>query len=202
MEKRHEKGWFLKNLANAVTTLGLLITVWLLLIAINNPEELWLMLILAGTIGLSDLFDGWLARHLNIETNFGKAFDRLRDKFFICSFLIILNYNYLSLTKRSIIFNTFTEALVILVAFIEILLFAALIFGSIKKLDVGSSKHGKRKMFCQFVAISIWLISLIVGKYFNLAVIEFSIYLIDLILVVAIYLAIKSLENYYQKYTS
>jgi len=54
--------WFFQNLANIVTIFGFLATIWLLVIAINNPEELWLIMLLAGIVGLSDLIDGIIAK--------------------------------------------------------------------------------------------------------------------------------------------
>jgi len=49
--------WFFQNLANIVTIFGFLTAIWLLVIAVNNPEEPWLIMLLAGAVGLSDLID-------------------------------------------------------------------------------------------------------------------------------------------------
>ncbi len=192
--------WLFKNLANMLTVIGLLMAVWLLIVAISNPEQLWLMLLLTVLIGLTDFFDGKLAKRLQIESTLGKALDRLRDKIFICPVLVILAWRYLPLQNLSVVFNTFTIALISLIILIECLLFSALIFGITKNLDIASNKFGKAKMFCEFILILIWLIILNIEKYFSIPVDGFSIYVIDIILIVTAYLAVKSIEGYSQKY--
>jgi len=197
------KRWFFQNIANIITVFGLIGTFWLLIIIISNPEQLWLILILAGLISLTDLIDGLVARRLKIKSNFGSALDRLRDKVFICPLLIILVWHYPeSMSTASILVNTFTKALIVVIVLFESLLLTIWLIGIIKKLDVGSNKYGKTKMFCEFLVVIFWLISLTINKYLDFSLIHFSIYLIDLIMVVTIYLAIRSLEGYYQKYNN
>ncbi len=197
------KQWFFQNLANTITVFGLIGTFWLLVIVISSPGQLWLILILAVLIGLTDLIDGLVARRLKIKSNFGSALDRLRDKIFICPLLIILAWHYLeSLNTLSIAVSTLTKALVVVIVLLESLLLTAWFIGVIKKLDVSSNQYGRIKMFCEFFVVIFWLISLTVKKYLDFSLIHFSIYLIDLIMVVTIYLAIRSLESYYQKYNN
>jgi len=197
------KKWFFQNIANAITVFGLIGTFWLLVVIISNPEQLWLILILAGLISLSDLIDGLAAKRLEIKSNFGSALDRLRDKVFICPLLIILAWYYPeSLSTASIVVNTLTKALIVVIVLLESLLLTIWLIAIIKKLDVGSNKYGRAKMFCEFLVVIFWLISLTVKKYLDFSLIHFSIYLIDLIMVVTIYLAIRSLEGYYQKYNN
>lgn len=199
--KNSLKDLLFQNLANTLTALGLLLAIWLLIIAITYPEHLWLMLLLAGLVGLTDFFDGKIARYLNIESNLGKAFDRLRDKIFVCPTLFILIWHYWPSSKESIILSTLTGALVLLIILIEILLFTACIIGVVKKLDVGSNPYGRAKMFCQFSVVFLWLISLNVEKYLEFPIFKSSIYLIVAILALTVYLAIKSLEGYFRRYT-
>ena len=197
------KGWVFKNLANAVTVFGLIGTFWLLVIVIKSPEQLWLILILAGLISLTDLIDGLIARRLKIKSNFGSALDRLRDKIFICPLLIILAWYYPeSLSTASIAVDTLTKALIIVIVLLESLLLITWLIGIIKKLDVSSNQYGRIKMFYEFLVVIFWLISLTVKKYLDFSLIHFSIYLIDFIMVITIYLAIRSLEGYYQKYNN
>lgn len=197
------KEWIFKNLANAVTVFGLIGTSWLLVIMINSPEQLWLILILAGLVSLTDLIDGLIARRLKIKSNFGSALDRLRDKIFICPILIILVWYYPeSLGAASIVVCTLTKALIIVIVLLESLLLITWLIGIIKKLDVSSNQYGRIKMFYEFLTVIFWLISLAVKKYLDFSLIHFSIYLIDLIMIVTIYFAIRSLEGYYQKYNN
>ena len=196
------KEWFFQNLANIITIFGFLAAIWVLVIAVNNPEELWAVIVLAGIVGLSDLFDGIIARKFKITSSFGGALDRLRDKIFIVPLLIILTWNHAwRLTNLPDVLSTLTKALVIALIITETFLFIAWWIGIFKKLILTSNKWGKRKMFCQFLVVAFWLISLTIEKYCNLRVIHFSIYLIDLTLIVTVFLAIKSLDGYYQSYT-
>lgn len=197
------KRWFFQNMANAVTVFGLIGTFWLLVMVISNPEQLWLILILAGLISLTDLIDGLVAKRLEIKSNFGSALDRLRDKIFICPLLIILAWYYPeSLSTVSIVVSTLTKALIVVIVLLEILLLTIWLIGIIKKLDVRSNKYGRAKMFCEFLVVIFWLISLTVKKYLDFSLIHFSIYLIDLIMVVTIYLTVRSLEGHCQKYNN
>lgn len=182
-----------------ITALGLIITVWLLMVAITNPEQLWLILVLSGLVGLSDLLDGWIARRLKIESSIGGVLDRLRDKIFICPILIILVWPWHWSTIESGIL-TFTKALIVLIILIEFFLILMGIVGLVKRLDVRANPFGKRKMFCQFVAVYLWLLSLVAERYLGLSPAHLSIYLIDLILCAVIYLGLKSFEGYWERY--
>jgi len=197
------KKYFVQNLANFITVLGLIGAIWLLVICISNPEQLWLILILTSGVGLTDFVDGLMARYLKIESKFGSALDRLRDKVFICPLMIILVWHYYeSLKTLSIVVITLTISLVSSLVLIEVLLFIAWLIGLIKKLDVSSNRYGRIKMFLEFLIVIFWLFSLTIKKYFGFHLFRFSIYLIDLILFVAIYFAIRSLDEYYKRYSN
>jgi len=196
------RNWLLQNLANVITISGLVVTIWLLLIALNSPNRLYLIILLAGLIGLTDFIDGKLARYLDCRTSFGSALDRIRDKIFVMPLLIILTWHHRwKITELSFFLSTLIEALVFAIILFEILLAFSWLVGLIKKLDIESNKWGKAKMFCEFLAIMFWLGSLTLEKYIGIPIIKFSIYLIILTLTTAISLAFKSLEGYYKRYT-
>jgi len=193
--------WFFQNLANIITLLGLLGAIWLLVVAINSPEQLWLIVLLAGLVGLSDLVDGIIARRFKIISTFGGALDRLRDKIFVVPTLIIFTWHQAwKITTFPIVTSTLVKALIIMIILIEALLFVAWWVGLFKKISVESNKWGKRKMFCEFLVVAFWLISLTVEKYAQFQVMKFSIYLIIITLVLTNYFAVRSLEGYYQRY--
>ncbi len=197
------KEWFFKNLANAITIFGFLAVIWFLIIAISEPKKLWLITSLAVFIGLSDFFDGRIARKLKIESNFGSIIDRLRDKIFVMPILAIFIWRQnWGLTNLPFIIASFTMALIISLIVIEFLLFITWWIGLFKKVTTMANKWGKRKMFCEFWIIITWLLSLNAEKYFSIHVISFSIYLIDLALINALFLAVKSLEGYWLSYHS
>lgn len=193
-----KRGWFFKNLANIITIAGLLFAVWILIIAVNFPEKLWLILFLSLLTGLTDFIDGIMARNLDIKSYFGGALDRLRDKIFICSLLVILTRWYWLSAQNFFILKTLILSLVSLVIFIEICLLLFWLIGIFKNLTIGSNPHGQKKMFLQFITVIIWLCSLAGEKYFAIPVIKFSIYLIYLLLILVIYFGLKSLEGHYQ----
>ena len=57
---------------------------------INNPYYSWLALGFYVIACLSDFLDGYLARKLEIESNFGRFLDPIADKILVVAMLIIL----------------------------------------------------------------------------------------------------------------
>jgi len=189
-----------QNLANIITVIGLVLSVWLVVSALIDPECLWLITLLALFIGLSDFLDGKIAKHLKIKSSFGSTLDRLRDKIFICPTLLILIYYYQEKTFQNLIVQSLTIGLVLLIIVCEIFLLFTWFYATIKKLDASSNQYGRIKMFLEFSGVMFWLISLDIEEYFFISVITVSIYLIDIVFVFTLYYAIKSIEAYYQRY--
>lgn len=76
------------NLPNALTMMRmLLIPVFWLLMANNQLNWALAVFVLAS---ITDVLDGWIARHYNLITNFGKLFDPLADKLMVLSVMISL----------------------------------------------------------------------------------------------------------------
>lgn len=76
------------NLPNALTTLRLLlIPVFLYLMAQNRMMPALFVFVFAS---LTDILDGWIARHYNLITDFGKLFDPLADKLMVLSVMGML----------------------------------------------------------------------------------------------------------------
>ena len=194
-----------KNLANIITLIGLGLAIWLLVIAINNPEQLWLIFLLGGIVAFTDLIDGRLAKHLDIKSDFGSFLDRLRDRVFIYPALIIFTWHHRwKLTDLPPAVNTLTIALVVGTLLMEVLLFIACCIGVIwylegTKIDLAPNNWGRKKTFSGFTVVLIWLLSLTATKYWEFPMIKFSIYVINLGLVLMLYWAYKSLEEYSQR---
>jgi len=191
---------FRKNLANIVTILGIIGAIWLLVVIVVYPEELWLILTLAVCVGLTDFIDGLIARSLKIESPLGSALDRIRDKLFIPPTLVFLVWYYWPTKDHSVIMTTLTAALVICLVAIEIVLLAGWVFGLLTERSVQSNQYGRTKMFLQFIIVIVWFISLLVGKYTDFQVIGFSLYFINALLIVTIYFAARSVGGYYLRY--
>lgn len=190
------------KLANIFTVMRLIFAVWLVFLALYG-SQLILMFFIVLCCGILDALDGWAARRFNTETNIGAFLDRLADKIFICPVIIILAWCYWPRLEISSSFKLLTEGLVAVVVLLEVILMSSGIFGAIaiKGLDVSSNKWGKVKMVFQSAAVLAWFLLLILDRYFPEKILFFTLYvLINLFLITAIGLAVKSLEGYWQNW--
>lgn len=184
---------FLKNLANLVTAIGIILAVWVNMLVWTNSTNHLLIFLLALAVALSDLLDGWLARRRNIVSSFGGNFDKLRDKLFICPLFIYFlrgiwqaEGDWLALIKGS----------VLLILVIEFFLILVWIIGFIKGLDTAAHLAGKIKMVLYFGAAGWWLFWKLIGMnliylYLGLAPLLFA----------ASICALFSLFGYLQRYS-
>ncbi len=83
------------NLPNKITVARIVMIFIFLLICNIEPLEdrkLWrsVGLIFAIIAGLTDILDGWLARHYKVVSDFGRLMDPLADKIFIAATFIIM----------------------------------------------------------------------------------------------------------------
>lgn len=73
-----------KHLANMVTGVGV-IAVILFITLLFKGYSGSPMLFMVMFIGITDLFDGQIARKLKVVSTLGKSLDRARDKLFACT---------------------------------------------------------------------------------------------------------------------
>ncbi len=198
MKKRLRK-WFFVNRANLVTTIRLIASAWLVISALYSDNQLVLMLVLVAICGLTDWFDGWVARKYNIVSQAGAFLDRMADKFFICPAIFILVWKY-GWTAIHPVVRVLTGGLVLVILLLETLLIISGLVGWFKGLSIESNKWGKWKMGLQSLAVFIWFLSLSIEYYLNFKVLHLSIYLTDAILIFTIGLAVKSIEGYFQRW--
>jgi len=203
--KAQAKIWFrsrvFANLANAVTFLGLLCTVWLIVLLITKPDQLALILVLVAVIGVTDLADGKIAQRFSITSTVGTVLDRLRDKLFIGSLFGFLVWSTCTTQRFHFLLATLTQALVLLMLFIEVLLFLAGWIGIAKHITINSNEQGRIKMAILFGAACLWVLSLAIEKYGNFPLVPaLAIYVIDIALIVALLYALKSIEEYYARF--
>ena len=79
------------NLANKITVLRIFLTFLFIILALSDSLILTQIAFFVGVLaGISDFFDGYIARKYNIETDFGVFIDPLADKIFISSAFVIL----------------------------------------------------------------------------------------------------------------
>lgn len=80
------------NIANILTILRLfLVPVFIYLIRIENQSYQMLAFIVFLLASFTDFLDGYLARRLNLITNFGKLLDPLADKILVFAALFALS---------------------------------------------------------------------------------------------------------------
>lgn len=76
------------NWANAATLLRIILTIPAVILFIRD-QWMWGLIILAVAV-LTDWLDGFLARKLNVVSEFGKAFDPFADKIMAVGMIILL----------------------------------------------------------------------------------------------------------------
>jgi CDP-diacylglycerol---glycerol-3-phosphate 3-phosphatidyltransferase len=195
------KNQFFQNLANIVTILGIFSAIALALVLSLYPSALWLAVILAAATVFTDLYDGHLARKFNIKSELGAVLDRIRDKIFICSALILLAWRkQLIPTDLSQTSMICAKAMILLILLFEILLLISGVIGIAKKMDIKAGQFGKWKMISEFIVVMAWIFFLAIGKMFALGVFQFFIWPINALMALTIFFAYKSLEGYAKRY--
>jgi len=189
-----------QNLANLVTSIGIILIVWLNLLIWNEPVNHLLIFLLAVGVGISDLLDGWLARHYQIATSIGGSLDKFRDKLFTCS---LFTFFLRELWRWSDgIWLALVKGLIILILAIELFLITVWFIGFVKGFDVSSHLAGKTKTTFYFVAISWWFFIKWLGNLLQRDFKDcFSFVLILLLLTASVY-GILSVVGYLQRYSS
>jgi len=157
------------NIANVITAIGIILTIWLNFILWNGPFNQQLIFILVVGIAFSDLLDGWIARKLEITSSVGEFLDKVRDKLFSCSMFVYFFINLWKWDGGACL--SLVKGLVILALIIESFLILIWIKGFICGLDTSSHMFGKIKTAFYFIAIGWWffvvLIKDVIGQYFE-----------------------------------
>ena len=81
------------NIPNMLT----LFRIWVIPVIVftfffTNPSAAWMGVILFALAGISDYMDGYLARHLNQLSRFGRVLDPIADKLLVGSILLMLAF--------------------------------------------------------------------------------------------------------------
>lgn len=193
------KEWLFNNLANTITTMRLIFSVWLAILAIYS-QQLFLMFILVILCGITDVADGWVARRYCIESQIGRFLDQVADKIFICPTILILIWRYLPQVEVDVFWRFLTVGLVAVIVLLEIFLAASGMFGLFKGLNITSNEWGKKKMVLQWIVVLVWFFLLVLEHHLKIKIFFVSFLVIDVILVIAIGLSVKSMEGYYQSW--
>ena len=142
----------LPNLANALTISRILIIpIILILIYMKGPLSGWIAFTLFCLAGVTDYFDGYIARIRKEITNLGTFLDPIADKLLISSVILILT------SKETISDYEIIPALIILVR--EITVSGLREFLATIKVSFPVSKIAKFKTALQLVALGILILS-------------------------------------------
>ena len=132
------------NIANQITVSRIILTFVFIGLALGAPSWSLLAYFIGIIAGLSDFFDGYLARKYNLVTDFGILFDPLADKIFIISVFVV--FLHLSIIPVSLV-------LVILVR--EFCVTGLRLVAVGKNVVIAANWGGKLKTTLQFIYLAI-----------------------------------------------
>ena len=140
------------NLANILTICRILvIPIIVAFIYLKSPFYGWMAFILFCLAGITDYFDGYLARMRNEVSNLGTFLDPIADKLLVASVILIL-------TSKEVIADWETiPALIILLREIAVSGLREYLAGI--KVSVPVSKIAKLKTSLQLIALAILILS-------------------------------------------
>lgn len=148
-----------KNLANKLTMTRFMISfLFIALMVFDNMTCRILALIVFIGAGITDWFDGKIARMNNEESDYGKVVDPLADK-------VITVTAYVFFVKQKELFDI-PAWIVSLIIIREFTISGLRTLGVMYKTDVKTSKLGKWKTLSQFTAIITILIIDIINLYY------------------------------------
>ena len=188
----------MKYLPNILTSLRLsspILFTFVIILVENLYVQSLLFFIVFLLMSISDYFDGFLARKLNVTSNFGKIFDPISDKILTSSALIYL----CSINKEVLIPS-------ILIIFREFLISGTREYSLItNKKSVNVSLLSKIKTSLQFVILSSFLILLSLEKqlsfYKNITyykLVNVCIYGLWLVAILTLYTGFQYCYNVFQ----
>jgi cardiolipin synthase len=84
---------FVRRIPNTLTVLRLAsLPVFVWLYGLDAPHAAWPAAILIFIAGLTDIADGYIARHWHVESDFGRLVDPVTDRLMFLTVLITLNW--------------------------------------------------------------------------------------------------------------
>ena len=131
------------NLPNKLTLSRFVVTIaFLAAIFSRFPYRETIALLLFSVAGLTDYFDGKIARQNNLITNFGILMDPLADKIMVCSaFIAFVGLGWID------------AWMVVLIVARELAITGLRLLAASKHLVLGAEGFGKHKTISQIVAI-------------------------------------------------
>jgi CDP-diacylglycerol---glycerol-3-phosphate 3-phosphatidyltransferase len=131
------------NLPNKLTVSRFVLTIAFLAVMFSQMpwhETIALVLFIAG--GISDFFDGYIARRDKLITNFGILMDPLADKIMVCSaFIAFVGLNWIA------------PWMVVIIVARELAITGLRLLAASKGVVLAAEGYGKHKTISQIVAI-------------------------------------------------
>lgn len=151
-----ENFWNVPNLITSSRIISAIISSILLYLGIWLTFTYFLKLFEA----VSDLADGWVARRFNCETKFGAKFDPVADKIVVstsAAFIILVSLGFLAYLNKP--YPKINVDNLIILIYLDGLLFLMGVLASQFGLQVKSNVAGKAKMICECIFINFWFLS-------------------------------------------
>jgi CDP-diacylglycerol---glycerol-3-phosphate 3-phosphatidyltransferase len=142
------------NVPNQLTVSRFILAIAFVIVMVAQfPYHETLALLLFGTAGITDYFDGKIARRDKLITNFGILMDPLADKILVCS-------AFIAFVERG-----WTPAwMAIIVVARELVITGLRLLAASKNVVLAAERYGKHKTISQIVAI---LAILLLASYPN-----------------------------------
>lgn len=157
------KTWAIRNLANMITTVGIILCFIIQVVIYAYPGCTLVLLELASLVIATDWIDGPVARYFELNgykgsvSDVGKFLDRFRDKDFQLTFFFFLIWH------PGVGYHLKWAFSLLIVS--EFILLATLFIGVKRKADVAAVKWGKWKMILECVTILACLANLIAQEH-------------------------------------
>ena len=184
------------NISNIISLSRIfLLFLIVLFLSISSKGFVTIAFIFFVVSAFTDWLDGFLARKLNIVSNYGIFIDAIVDKILILG--VLISFLAFNLIPRWFIF------LILLILTREFLISGLRLVAISKNKILASERGGKIKTFMQFLSISFIFLSLVLNKDFGFVDNNFYTYTYDtgiILFIFATLLTLYSGINYLIKY--
>lgn len=189
------------NLANFFSIARMVFSIILIILAVSKTMNELIMLLLVVFGGGTDKLDGWAAKKYRIATVNGGKLDRLADKIYFATAIVIHYIHFWPLVAVDAWLKSLTELQGKIILAFEAVLLVSGIYGLIKGLNIMANEWGRRKMFFESAAVIGLYLGTVIELYLGFRFFYFWIYVINGILAFAIVFAVKSFEGYFRRWT-
>lgn len=143
------------NLPNRLTLFRFVLAGILVVVMLIQPGDFWptLSFIIFAIAALTDFLDGWLARRLNMKTDFGALMDPLADKVLVCAVFIL----FVEMGKVA-------SWMAILIVTRELAVTGLRVLAASQQVTLAADTGGKIKTILQMAAITLIFIELIASQ--------------------------------------